>query len=114
MIRFFFLELTSCKQNIPAVLLEDAKIVLLPIIHIKLGLMKNFVKALHIRMGKHPSALLMKFPAISETKLKAGIFVGPYIQELFRDSEFLNCLTQAHIEGGGGGAFGACAPPPPL
>ena len=55
--------------------------------HFKLGLMKNFVKA----MNKEESAftcLREKFPRLSETKLKEGIFIGPQIRDLIKDEYF--------------------------
>ena len=37
--------------------------------------------------------LAAKFSALSEAKLKTGVFVGPQIRTLFHDSEFEACLT---------------------
>ena len=67
-------------------LVESEKI-LLPPLHIKLGLMKNFVKA----MDKTRLAFQYirdKFLRISEAKVKEGVFVGPQIRELLEDSAF--------------------------
>ena len=47
---------------------------LLPPLHIKLGLMKNFVKALH-KNGAAFQNLSTVFPGLSAAKLKEGIFV---------------------------------------
>ena len=55
--------------------------------HLKLGLMKNFVKA----MKQEEAAfmyLLVKFPRLSESKLKDGIFIGPQIRVLIKDEYF--------------------------
>jgi hypothetical protein len=60
-------------SNIPLVNPED---VLLPPLHIKLGLIKNFVKAMD-RNGDGFLYLKEKFPKTSEPKIKEGIFVGP-------------------------------------
>ena len=49
--------------------------------------MKNLVKALN-REGEAFRYLTKKSPAISEAKLKAGIFVGPQIRQLLRDPKF--------------------------
>ena len=56
--------------------LVDPSKILLPPLHIKLGLMKNFVKALD---KNNPGFLYLqeKFPRLSKEKLKAGIFDGP-------------------------------------
>ncbi|KAI6647100.1 hypothetical protein LOD99_8937 [Oopsacas minuta] len=72
--------------------LVDSNDVLLPPLHIKLGLMKNFVKALPKDCGSF-LYLVEKFPAISDAKIKGGIFVGPQIRELFKDDEFLKELS---------------------
>ena len=55
-------------------LVEPSKI-LLPSLHLKLGLMKNFVKA----MNQEEVAFTYSFPRLSEAKLKEGIFIGPQI-----------------------------------
>ena len=72
--------------------LVEATKVLLPPLHIKLGLMKNFVKALN-KEGEGFKYISQKFSALSEAKLKAGVFVGPDIRALFRDEEFEHALT---------------------
>lgn len=74
-------------HNVLAHALVDPKHVLLPPLHIKLGLMKNYVKALN-KEGRAFNFLSRKFPNISDAKLKAGIFDGPQIRELMKDQEF--------------------------
>ncbi|GBN91564.1 hypothetical protein AVEN_181960-1 [Araneus ventricosus] len=68
--------------------------VFLPPLHIKLGLMKIFVKAL----GKEGVAFLHlrnKFTHLSEAKVKEGDFIRPQIKAVFRDEEFeKNCQKQ--------------------
>jgi len=64
-----------------------AVLMLLPPLHIKLGLMKNYVRALN-KKGNAFKYLAMRFPYISEAKLKADIFVGPQIRELLSDQNF--------------------------
>ena len=54
---------------------------MLPPLHIKLGLMKQFVKALD-RNGGYFKYLRKFFPGLSLDKLKAGIFDGPQIRKL--------------------------------
>ena len=77
----------SLKEN-PLV---DMNKVLLPPLHIKLGLMKNFVKALHKNCTafQHLSTV---FPGLSAAKLKEGIFVGPQIREVLKDTDFEELL----------------------
>jgi hypothetical protein len=53
--------------------------VYLPPLHIKLGLMKNFVKAMD-RDGQVFLYFQRKFPRISNAKMKEGIFIGPQIR----------------------------------
>ena len=78
----------SLKEN-PLV---DMNKVLLPPLHIKLGLMKNFVKALH-KNGAAFQHLSTVFPGLSAAKLKEGIFVGPQIQEVLKDTDFEELLN---------------------
>ena len=68
--------------------------VILPPLHIKLGLMKQFVKA----MDQNSSGfeyIARKMPGVSIEKLKAGIFDGPQIRELINDSKFTDSLNNA-------------------
>ena len=67
----------------------------MPPLHIKLGLMKNFVKA----MGKHRSNgfefLCKNFPKLSQAKLKEGIFVGI---QVFKNPEFEKALNTLKLQ----------------
>ena len=72
-------------------LVKTSKI-LLPSMHLKHGLMKNFVNA----MNKEEVAftyLWEKFPRLSEAKLKEGVFIGPQIRDLIKD-EYFDTLLQ--------------------
>ncbi|XP_046600523.1 uncharacterized protein LOC124295250 [Neodiprion lecontei] len=60
---------------------------LLPPLHIKLGLIKQYVKALN-KDGDCFAYLTEKFPAINDAKLKEGIFDGPQIRSLCQDANF--------------------------
>src|SRR5688572_29912838 len=55
--------------------------IILPPLHIKLGLMKQFVKALN-KEGSCFEYIAHKLPGITMEKLKAGIFDGPQIRQL--------------------------------
>ena len=71
--------------------------VLLPPLHIKLGLMKNFVKA----MDKSSAAfqhLSTVFPGLSAAKLDEGIFVGPQIREVLKDTDFEDLLALKELK----------------
>ena len=78
----------SLKEN-PQV---DMNKVLLPPLHIKLGLMKNFGKALH-KNGASFQHLSTVFPSLSAAKLKEGKFVGPQIQKVLKDNDFEELLN---------------------
>lgn len=77
-------------SNEPLVL-SDA--IILPPLHIKLGLFKNFVKA----MDKNGAGFLYlkeKFPRVSDAKIKEGVFVGPQIRTLIKDVKFDGLLSK--------------------
>ena len=78
----------SLKENLQV----DMNKVLLPPFQIKLGLMKNFVKALH-KNGAAFQHLSTVFPGLSAVKLKEGIFVGPQIREVLKDTDFEELLN---------------------
>jgi len=76
--------------NPPLVLLD--KIFLLPL-HIKLGLMKNFVKGMD-KTGHGFEYLRNKFPYVSDANIKEGVFIGPQIRELMQDKQFYEDLNE--------------------
>jgi len=59
----------------------------LPPLHIKLNLMKNFVKGMD-KNGHGFEYVRNRFPNVSDTKIKEGIFIGPKIRELMKDKQF--------------------------
>ena len=71
-----------------AICLVDTSKIFLPSLHIKLGLMKDFVNALnkYISSFKH---LQMLFAKINMAKLNEGIFVGPDLRKLIEDFQFI-------------------------
>jgi hypothetical protein len=66
---------------------------LLPLLHIKLRKMKQFVKALP-KTGNCFKYLCKTFPHLSEAKLKQGVLVGPDIRKLMFDEDFLLTMTE--------------------
>jgi len=72
-------------------LVEPSKILLLSM-HLKLGLMKNFVKAVN-QEEVAITDVWEKFTRLSEAKLKEGVFIGPQIRDLIID-EFFDTLLQ--------------------
>lgn len=67
--------------------------VLLPSLHIKLGLIKQFVKSMP-RDGDCFRYLCYKFPKLSEAKLKEGVFTGPDIRKLLSDPLFVETMEK--------------------
>jgi hypothetical protein len=81
------------QQNVINKPLVDREKIIFPPLHIKLGLMKQFVKALD-KDGLLFDYLSRKFPGISTEKLKAGIFDGPQIRQLVEDSHFTESMNE--------------------
>lgn len=77
--------------------LFDAKDVLMPPLHLKLGLCKQFVKRLLKTNTPAFNYLKEKFPGLSEAKIKGGIFVGPQIRKLMSDVDFDKLLTKDEL-----------------
>jgi len=63
-------------------LVELSKI-LLPTMHLKLGLTTNSVKAMNQEEAAF-TYLREKFPILSDAKLKEGIFIGPQIRDVIK------------------------------
>jgi hypothetical protein len=72
--------------------LVDKDKILLPPPHIKLGLMKNFIKAMYTH-GKGFEYLRNKFPKLKYAKLKYGIFIESQICGINYDL-FVHMLTE--------------------
>lgn len=79
--------------NVESLPLVDPRKIILPPLHIKLGLIKNFVKKL--KPGSKSFLYIReKFPRLSEAKVKEGVFVGPQIKKLMKDLEFDKTLER--------------------
>ena len=72
-------------------LVESSRI-LLPPLHIKLGLMKKFIKTMD-RTGTAFLYLRQKFPLLSDAKIREGVFTGPDIRSLFREEVLERIIT---------------------
>jgi len=72
--------------------LVDRDTILLPPLHIKFGLMKQFVKALD-KNGDCLRYIRSRFPATSYEKVKARIFDGQQIRTLMKDPAFVSHMT---------------------
>ena len=80
------------KKIINEPLVDSRKFIFLPL-HIKLGLMKQFVKALDTD-GNCFKYLCESFPALSYDKIKAGVFDGTQIRQLMKDNPFPNSMNE--------------------
>ena len=80
-------DLTVGDKNVINEPLVNRDRIILPPFHIKLGLMKQFAKALD-KHGSCLSYIVQKFPGINIEKHKAEIFDGPQIRKLIQAFTF--------------------------
>ena len=85
------------KNNIINEPLVDREKIIFPPLHIKLGLMKQFVKALD-KNGSCFLYLVENMPQLSIEKIKAGIFDGPQIRQLINDTAFLQSMNEVELK----------------
>ena len=64
----------------------------MPPLYIKLGLMKQFVKAL-TTTGYCFNYICITFPTLITEKMKADIFYGPQSRKLIKDAGFIQSVT---------------------
>ena len=67
---------SGMKSVQPAPLLNSDEVLVLPL-HIKLGSVKNFLKAMAKQNSNGFVFLSKKFPKLSQVKMKEGVFVDP-------------------------------------
>lgn len=80
------------EYNVMNAPLVPADKIILPPLHIKLGLMSAFIRAL----GKEHEAmnfLQFMFPKLSKMKINAGVFIGPQIRKIMFSDEFKEYLS---------------------
>ena len=65
---------------------------LFPPLHVKLGLIKQFVKKRNPE-GEAFKHIQELFPKLLEAKVKGGIFVGPQVKRLMLSDSFLTNLS---------------------
>ena len=63
-----------------------------PPLYIKLGLMKQFVKALN-KEGDCFQNICSALPGLSYEKVKAGVFDGHHIRQVIKDQNFTTSMT---------------------
>lgn len=68
--------------------------IILPPLYIKLGLLKQYVKALN-KEGECFQYISRSFPKLSAVKLKARIFYGPQIRKYLNDVNDTESMTTA-------------------
>jgi len=74
-------------KNAQRLLLVESSNILLPSVHMKLGLMKNFVKVMD-QTGSAFRYFTEKFPGTSAAKTKEGVFIGPQMCKILRHTQF--------------------------
>ncbi|GFY79637.1 uncharacterized protein TNIN_112911 [Trichonephila inaurata madagascariensis] len=79
--------LKSGERNVPNNPLVNPNDILLLRLHIKLKLMKNFVKSIN-KDGEAFQHLGSKFSRLSDAKIKEGIFMGPQIRKIMKEPAF--------------------------
>ena len=84
--------LESGHKNVKYHSLVETLRILLSSLHIKLGLMKMFVKAMD-RNGTTFLYLRQKFPLLNDAKTREGVFTSPDIHSLLRDEVFERIIT---------------------
>lgn len=85
------LAITVGKESIINLPLVDTTKIILPPLHIKLGLVKNFIRAL--KSDSDSISILQKiFPKLSEAKLNAGEEKNSYVYVKFQFLEILHSL----------------------
>ena len=86
-------ELVPGEKNVQAHSLVERSKIILPRLHIKLSIMKQFVKALN-KDGDCFKYICTKFPGSTIEKLKAGIFDGPWIRTLINNRDFPDSINE--------------------
>jgi len=79
-------------KNVKHHSLVESLWILLPPLHIKLGLMKNFVKAME-RNGTAFLYVRQKLPLLSDAKIREGVFTSPDICSLLGDEVSERIIT---------------------
>ncbi|KAJ8671679.1 hypothetical protein QAD02_002938 [Eretmocerus hayati] len=85
------------QENVQAIPLVDRDKIVLSPLHIKLGIVKNFIEAMN-KTGAGVLFLREKFARLSEAKLKGGVLVGPDIRKLMLDSGFDAVLNEVELK----------------
>ena len=76
-------------ENPPLILSKD---IILPVLHLKLGIFKQFIK--YLKNDAAISIVGEMFPRTSTQKVTAGIFTGPQVDKIIEDDGFISALTE--------------------
>jgi len=90
-------ELQVGRFNVVRQPLVERENVLLPPLHIKLGLIKQYVKALDFG-GEAFQEIRLMFPKLSDAKVKGGIFVGPQVNVMLKSEKLERKMSQVERE----------------
>ena len=74
------------KLNVISQAMISVEKILLPLLHFKLGLMKQFVKTLDPG-GSALQHIWQMFPSLPDAKVSGGIFVGPQIKVILANKD---------------------------
>ena len=89
-------ELIPGSLNVLAPPLVKRSKIVFPLLYVKLGIIKQFVKAFE-KDGDCFKYIRMKFSGPTIEKLKAGTFDGPQIRKLMNDTNFCNFMNPAEL-----------------
>ena len=81
-------------MNVTSKSLVDPQKIFLPGLHLKLGIVKNFIKTLNKNGEAGLFVLKNIFPKFSEAKIREEIFDGLQIRQLLLDCDFEKSLTE--------------------
>ena len=77
--------------------LVPAQKILMPPLHIKLGLVKQFFKSLD-KDGDVLRETKKAFPYLSRAKIEAGVFTGPQIRQLFKNKDIEEAMSLLQLK----------------
>ena len=89
-------QLKVADKNVIHVQFVPREKIMFPPLHIKLGIIKQFIKALD-KTGQCFQHISSVFPALSNEKLKAGILDGPQIRKLIKDPNFQDSMNEINF-----------------
>ena len=80
-------------KNISSMPLIDPRSVIIPPLHLQLGLVKSFIKTICKKSPNFSAFMASKFPSLSKAKILEGVLTGPQIRKLFLDNSLIDHLN---------------------